>query len=409
METKGIHLLLVAAGKGVRAGGNLPKQYAPVAGKPVLLRTLEAFQAIPGLALVSVRVVIHPDHKALFHALDLPDGLIAIHGADERMESVFSGLSSFSDSDNDDFVLIHDAVRPVLRPDPVLRLLETLSGQVQAATLALPVTDTLVKSDAQDNLRDKLDRAHVWRMQTPQAFKIGAIREAHARARDEGLFFTDDATLARHYGHDVKLVPGDPDNIKLTYQEDFQKLEQILERKTSSYISRTASGFDVHAFSVDPASAAQVRLCGVDLPAPYPLKGHSDADVGLHALTDAILGTIAAGDIGEHFPPSDPQWKGTDSAVFLAHACHLLRANGGILDFLDVTLICETPKISPHKDAMRRRIAEICALSMDQVSVKATTTEKLGFTGRKEGIAAQACASVRVPMPSSLPPSSTAC
>ena len=371
--------LIVAAGKGERAGGGVPKQFASLGGRPLLAWSHDALSAHPGIDIVLV-VVGKGQQDALAAAVgDVPH---AVGGATRR-ESVAAGLAAL---DGYDRVLIHDAARPFLSPQVIDRLIAALD-EAPGAVPALPVVDTLARHA--DVLGDTVDRSGLVRVQTPQAFHLSAIRAAHA-AWDASQEATDDAQILRAAGHDVVTVDGDPALDKITHPSDFAAAEH---RLAASMISRSASGYDVHRLEV----GEELWLGGVLIPHDRGLSGHSDADVALHAITDALLGTIAAGDIGSHFPPSDPQWKGAASDQFLAHAASLVARQGGIIDFVDLTIICEAPKIGPHREAIRARIADILRLAAGRVSVKATTTERLGFTGRGEGIAAQAVATVRVP------------
>jgi 2-C-methyl-D-erythritol 4-phosphate cytidylyltransferase/2-C-methyl-D-erythritol 2,4-cyclodiphosphate synthase len=375
--------LVLAAGKGTRLPGAVPKQYRDLGGEPVLRRTLRAFA---GHARVdAVRVVYDPADADLYAAaargLPLLD---PVAGGRERQDSVRRGLESL-EALKPKRVLIHDGARPFASVDLIDRMIAALDDS-QAAIAAIPVTDTLWREadKAADTLvpRDKL-----WRAQTPQAFRYADILAAHRAA--EGSALTDDAAVARHAGMKVSLVMASDANFKITTEEDLARASREFLRGDI----RNGTGFDVHKFG--PGDG--VWLCGVKVPHDAGLDGHSDADVGLHALTDALLGAICEADIGAHFPPSDPQWRGAASDRFLAHAAKLVRARGGEIRHVDVTLICERPKVGPHRDAMRARIAEILAIEISRVSVKATTTEGLGFTGRREGIAAQAAATVALP------------
>lgn len=371
--------IIVAAGRGERAGGGVPKQFVPLGGRPVLAWSHAALVAHP--AIETVLVVIGEGQAELLAAAlgDVPHAI----GGDTRQASVCAGLAALGDRDR---VLIHDAARPFLAVDVIDRLLAALD-EAPGAVPVLPVVDTLAKAD--DTLGETIDRAHLVRVQTPQAFHYDAIRAAHA-AWPSGQDATDDAQVLRAAGHDVMTVDGDAALDKITYPSDFALAQA---RLAACMISRSATGYDVHRLE----AGEELWLGGVLIPHDRGLSGHSDADVALHAVTDALLGTIAAGDIGSHFPPSDPQWKGAASDRFLDHAATLVRDAGGIIDYIDLTLICEAPKIGPHREVIRARIADILRLKRAQVSVKATTTERLGFTGRGEGIAAQAVATVRVP------------
>ena len=377
-----IHAIIVAAGAGLRAGGGVPKQYRAVAGQPLLRHAVE--RLLGHSAITGVSVVINPECRALYDAamagLTLPE---PIAGGATRQESVLAGLESLA-ADPPDIVLVHDAARAFV-PDAVIdALVAAFDDDVDGACPALPQVDSLRRGE-EGRFSGSVDRDALWRVQTPQAFRTPAILAAH-RAAAPGA--TDEVAIALAAGLRVAITPGDERAFKVTEPADFAKAEVM-----TTFSTRAASGFDVHKFG----PGDHVWLCGVKVPHDHGLIGHSDADAGLHALTDALLGTIAAGDIGDHFPPSDERWRGAASDQFLAHAAHLVRERGGLIDHVDVTLICERPKVGPHRDAMRARIAEILGLGIDRVSVKATTTEKLGFTGRQEGIAAQAMASVRLP------------
>ncbi|HWI26139.1 MAG TPA: bifunctional 2-C-methyl-D-erythritol 4-phosphate cytidylyltransferase/2-C-methyl-D-erythritol 2,4-cyclodiphosphate synthase [Stellaceae bacterium] len=377
--------LVVAAGRGTRLGGPLPKQYLPLAGKPVLRYSLETLARHPGIA--AVRVVFNPDDASHYakaaQGLDL---LAPVPGGAARQESVRLGLESLA-ARPPRRVLIHDGARPFLDGATIDRVLAGL-GEAPGAIPALPLKDT-VKRGAGGSIVETLDRAQLWRAQTPQGFDYAGILAAHRAASGSDL--SDDAAVAERAGLAVRLVAGSEANFKVTTSEDMQQAERLLLARQGDI--RTGQGFDVHAFG----PGERVWLCGIELPHERGLVGHSDADVGLHALTDALLGALGAGDIGEHFPPSDPRWRGAASHRFLRHAADLVASAGGSIAHVDVTLICERPKIGPHRAAMVARIAEILALDPRRVSVKATTTEKLGFTGRGEGIAAQAIATLRLP------------
>lgn len=380
-----IAALIVAAGRGSRFGGELPKQYATLGGTPVLRRSLRAFADHPHVA--AVQAVIHPDDAALY--AQAAEGLAlrpAVHGAATRQGSVRAGLEALADL-RPDLVLIHDGARPLVSAAAITRVVETLAN-AKAALPALPVVDTLKRSSDGTFVTGTADRAGLWRAQTPQGFQFAEILSAHRHFA--ALDLTDDTALAERAGIPVALVPGEEDNLKITSQADLGRAERILAAATET---RTGTGFDVHRFGEGDA----VTLCGVRIAHGRGLAGHSDADVGLHALTDAILGALAAEDIGAHFPPSDPQWRGADSARFLAHAAALVRARGGAIVHVDVTLICEAPRVGPHREAMRARLAEVLGIEVARCSVKATTTEGLGAFGRREGIGAQAVATLRVP------------
>ncbi len=382
--------LIVAAGRGHRFGGELPKQYAMLAGRPVLRHAIESFSRHPEIA--KILVVIHPDDRDLYTdavtGLDLPEPAL---GGATRQDSVRRGLEQLAES-KPDKVLIHDAARPFVPQSVISAVIKTLDRAV-GAIAALPVVDSL-KRGTEGVITEAVEREGLWRAQTPQAFLYPQILAAHqARTTDSDTSggLTDDAAVARAAGHSVELVEGATETFKVTTAEDLARAERWLN--TAIMETRTGSGFDVHRFGTGDS----VTLCGIEVPHSAGLQGHSDADVGLHALTDAILGALSAGDIGQHFPPSDPQWKGADSSLFLRHALEMVTARGGRFVHCDVTLICEAPKVGPHRAAMAERIAGILQCSPERVNVKATTTERLGFTGRGEGIAAQATASLLLP------------
>jgi 2-C-methyl-D-erythritol 4-phosphate cytidylyltransferase/2-C-methyl-D-erythritol 2,4-cyclodiphosphate synthase len=386
--------LIVAAGRGVRAGGGGPKQYRTLMGRSVLARTADAF--LQHREVDAVRVVIHRDDSDLYEGamgavLQHPKLLPPVHGGAERQDSVRLGLESLKDA-SPERVLIHDAARPFIDAAVISRVIAALAAS-EGAIAALPVHDTLKRAagDAPDRIEETVERTRLWRAQTPQGFRFGAILAAHRAAAGKAL--TDDAAVAEAAGMKVALVPGSPDNMKITQAEDFGMAELLLGRRAFMAEYRTGQGFDVHQF--EPGDA--VILCGVAIPHAGKLKGHSDADAAMHALTDAILGAVGEGDIGDHFPPSDPQWRGAPSRIFLEKACALVRARGGNVTHCDITIICEAPKIKPHRQAMREKLSEIMHVDVSRVSVKATTTEELGFTGRREGIAALATATVRLP------------
>jgi 2-C-methyl-D-erythritol 4-phosphate cytidylyltransferase/2-C-methyl-D-erythritol 2,4-cyclodiphosphate synthase len=376
--------LVVASGRGERFGGDPPKQYRALAGKPLLRHSLERLGQHPGVD--RVRAVIHADDARLYAAaaegLDL---LEPVPGGPTRQDSVRLGLESLAERPPE-LVLIHDGARPLVGAAVIERVLHALNS-FPGAVPVLPVTDTL-KRGMGGIVAGTVDRAGLYRAQTPQGFAYEEILRAHRRCA--GAAMTDDAALAEAEGLAVALVDGDEDNVKITEPADLVRAERLLGAASRTC---TGLGFDVHRL----APGDGVVLLGVRIPCPLRLLGHSDADVGLHALTDALLGTLGAGDIGSHFPPSDARWAGADSAIFLRHARDLVTAAGGRIEHVDVTLICEQPKIGPHRTAMVGRVAELLGLRPGRVSVKATTTEHLGFTGRGEGIAAQAVATVRLP------------
>jgi len=387
--------LIVAAGRGTRArtaADPAPKQYAKVAGTPVLALALEAFARHPAVA--RIQVVIHPNDRLLYcEAVQaFADRLLApVNGGATRQASVLAGLEALCAGGPPDTVLIHDAARPFLAGSDIDRLLEALELR-EGAILAVPVADTLKRARADGTIAATVDRAGMWRAQTPQAFRFAPILAAHRRAaREAAGAFTDDAAIAEWAGLDVALVEGCAGNEKITSAEDLAMAEARFAPRHLE--PRTGTGFDVHRF----VPGDHVWLCGVRVPHTAGLAGHSDADVALHALTDAILGALGDGDIGEHFPPSDPQWKGAPSRLFLEDAARRVSARGGRIVNVDVTMLCEEPRIGPHRGAMRAAIAGMLGISVDRVGVKATTTEGLGFTGRGEGIAAMASASLLLP------------
>ena len=372
--------LVVGAGEGHRFGGELPKQYHLLAGVAVMRRSLKAFMDHPDVSVV--QAVINPNHHELYDAaaqgLALP---VPVDGGATRQGSVLNGLESLN-ADEPSTVLIHDAARPLVDPGVISRVLAALQTS-PGAIPALAVADTLKRSDGQF-VETTVDRQGLWRAQTPQGFHYQNILAAHRQASGDEL--TDDAAVAERAGLAVVIVEGSEDNVKVTRTGDMVRAERIL----GAGETRTGLGFDVHRFG----PGDHVMLCGVKVLHEFGLEGHSDADVGFHAVTDALLGAIGEGDIGTHFPPSDPQWKGTESDIFLRHAGDMIAGKGGRISNIDVTLICEQPKIGPHRAAMIKRMAEILSISEHRISIKATTTERLGFTGRGEGIAAQAAATV---------------
>lgn len=377
-----IAVILVAAGRGTRMGGDLPKQWRALGGLPVLAQTVAACRAA---GLTRFMLVIHPADEGRAKALGLP----FVHGGSTRTASVRAALEAMA-SDPPALVLIHDGARPLVSAPLILRVLTALADSPAAAP-ALAVSDALWRG-ANGKVVGTQPRDGLFRAQTPQGFHFDTILSAHRAHPAEAA---DDVEIARAAGLDVSIVEGEEDNLKLTYPADFARAEAILARRQEQSMDiRTGNGFDVHRFGPEVAGGTQCCLCGVQVPHGRGLMGHSDADVGMHALTDAIYGALAEGDIGQHFPPSDPQWKGADSAIFLRHAADLARKRGFRISHTDVTLICEYPKIGPHAAAMRSTLAAIMGLEEERVSVKATTSEKLGFTGREEGIAALASATL---------------
>jgi len=379
-----IVILIVAAGKGERAGRAGPKQYEPLAGRAMLRCTVDAFSGWP------VRVVIGPGQEALYRAAMGSDAPAPVMGGARRQDSVRLGLEAMA-AEAPDLVLIHDAARPLVSRALVERVIAALEGGASGAVPMLAVADTLRRKDGAHwvtVLRDGLQRA-----QTPQGFRFAEILKAH---RDHAAVdATDDVAIAGLAGLAVEAVPGEEGNLKVTTEKDFALAERLLGSSNDAPFqeTRSAMGYDAHRFT----TGDHVWLCGVKVPHDHGLEGHSDADAGLHALTDAVLGCISAGDIGQHFPPTDERWRGAPSWKFLDHANNLVKEKGGSILHCDLTLICERPKIGPHREAMRARIAEILSLDIERVSVKATTTEGMGYTGRREGLAAQAVATVRLP------------
>jgi len=383
-----VSVIVVAAGRGTRVGGDLPKQYWKLGTRTVLRQSLEAFVAHRDVG--SVQPVIGGQDLELYReavaGLDIHP---PVTGGATRQASVRAGLEALA-GDPPDIVLVHDAARPFVKPDLIARAIAAAQG-AGAAIPGLPVLDT-VKSVRDDMVTGTIDRASLRTVQTPQAFRFAELLAAHRRAAEAGRDdFTDDAALAEWAGMDVTIFPGDTSNMKLTTAEDFARASA--EQLAALTDIRTGSGIDVHTFG----PGDHVIMGGIKISHSHGLTGHSDADVVLHALVDAILGALADGDIGMHFPPSDPQWRGAASDQFLAYAVKRVHARGGLIAHLDVTVVCELPKVGPHRDAIRKRVAEIAGLGEDRVAVKATTSEKMGFTGRGEGIAAFATATIRLP------------
>ncbi|WP_315832652.1 bifunctional 2-C-methyl-D-erythritol 4-phosphate cytidylyltransferase/2-C-methyl-D-erythritol 2,4-cyclodiphosphate synthase [Bradyrhizobium prioriisuperbiae] len=381
--------IIVAAGRGLRAGAGGPKQYRCIAGRTVIARAMDPFCSHPDVS--AVQPVRNPDDVEIFdQALQGLTYRPAVSGGATRQASVRAGLEALA-GDPPDIVLIHDAARAFVT-DAVIARAIAAAGKTGAAIPVVAVTDTIKQVDDAGDVVATPNRAQLRIAQTPQAFRFDVILEAHRRAAREGRDdFTDDAALAEWAGLTVATFEGDAANMKLTTPEDFAREEARLGAALGDI--RTGTGYDVHAFG----DGDHVMLCGVRVPYSRGFLAHSDGDVGLHALVDAILGALADGDIGSHFPPSDPQWKGAASDKFLAYAMQRVADRGGRVAHLEVTMICESPKIGPLRDTMRARIAEITGLSLSRVAVKATTSEKLGFTGRQEGIAATASATVRLP------------
>jgi 2-C-methyl-D-erythritol 4-phosphate cytidylyltransferase / 2-C-methyl-D-erythritol 2,4-cyclodiphosphate synthase len=381
--------ILVAAGRGLRAGAGGPKQYREIGGQTVIYRAMEAFCRHPDV--FAVQPVVNPDDAAVFNAAVA--GLRhqpPTNGGATRQASVHAGLEALA-AEKPDIVLIHDAARPFVTSAVISRAIGA-AGRTGAAVPAISVTDTIKQVSDTGDVETTPERARLRIAQTPQAFRFEVILDAHRRAaRDGRSDFTDDAALAEWAGLTVATFEGDPANMKLTTPEDFVREEARLATQLGDI--RTGTGYDVHAFG----DGDHLMLCGVRVPHTNGFLAHSDGDVGLHALVDAILGALADGDIGSHFPPSDPQWKGAASDRFLKYAVDRVIARGGRIANLEVTMICERPKIGPLRDTMRARIADITGLDISRVAVKATTSERLGFTGREEGIAATASATIRLP------------
>ncbi|WP_334129192.1 bifunctional 2-C-methyl-D-erythritol 4-phosphate cytidylyltransferase/2-C-methyl-D-erythritol 2,4-cyclodiphosphate synthase [Sneathiella sp.] len=378
--------LIVAAGKGTRTGLDIPKQYIEIAGKTILRWTIEAFLQHPDID--AVQVVIAEDGRAQYAAATEGLSLLApVIGGAERQESVWRGLEALL-AHVPQYVVIHDAARPFVSGDLISRTLQALEAGAEAALPALSIADSL-KSLEDGRIAGSLDRNRIVAAQTPQGFAFAPILAAHRAFAGEGL--GDDTAVAERAGIEIVRIEGETGNIKITTPDDIATARQRIAGALTDV--RTGFGFDVHAFTAGDG----VWLGGIHIPHNAALKGHSDADVALHALTDALLGAIGAGDIGTYFPPSDTRWKGAPSDQFLTHAAGLIASRGGVIAHVDLTLICEAPRIGPHRAAMRERIAGLLGLPEDRVSIKGTTTEKLGFTGRQEGIAAQAVATVRLP------------
>ena len=379
--------VVVAAGRGERAGGGVPKQYRTIAGIPIMRLVLQNLKR--GSVIKTIQPVVHRDDIALFgDAAAGIDILPPVSGGATRQASVLAGLEALA-AHHPDIVLVHDAARPFVSSALIARAIA--AGEKGAGVPALAITDT-VKSVENDIVTSTLDRNTLRTIQTPQAFKFQMLLNAHRQAASAGRSdFPDDASLAEWAGTRVHVFQGDPENIKLTTSDDFMRAEMNAMAALGDV--RVGSGYDVHVFG----DGDHVMLGGVRIPHQRGVVGHSDADVALHALVDAILGALADGDIGVHFPPSDPHWRGASSDRFLTFAVERVRARGGMIAHLDVTIVCEAPRIGPHRDAIRARIAEIAGVTLDRVGLKATTSEKMGFTGRGEGLTASATATIRLP------------
>ncbi|HVV78152.1 MAG TPA: bifunctional 2-C-methyl-D-erythritol 4-phosphate cytidylyltransferase/2-C-methyl-D-erythritol 2,4-cyclodiphosphate synthase [Pseudolabrys sp.] len=386
MPMAGVAALIVAAGRGLRAGGTEPKQFRALAGQSALRMSLRAFAEHPEVGMV--QPVIHADDETRYAQEIAGLSLLpAASGRATRQGSVLAGLEALA-STAPDIVLVHDAARPFASPSLISRSIAAAS-QFGAAIPALEVTDAVKLVDGADAIAESIERSRVRLVQTPQAFKFAPLYDAHRKAAAAGRDdFPDDAALAQWAGMKVNVFKGEHSNIKLTTPDDFVRAETRMLRDV-----RTGTGIDVHAF----APGDHVTLGGMPIPHDRALSGHSDADVVLHALVDAILGALADGDIGVHFPPSDQQWRGAASDRFVQFAMDRLAKRGGRISHIDINIVCESPKIGPHRDAMRARVAELCAVNVDRVAIKATTSEGLGFTGRGEGIAAFVTATVRLP------------
>lgn len=385
-------ILIVAAGRGERAGSSIegPKQYRRIGGRAVIARTMDVFAAWQHTG--PVVVVIHPDDEALFQAAiadsPLRDTIHTVRGGKTRQQSVLNGLEAMMDLDAS-HVLIQDAVRPFIDTELLDRIASELQAGAIAALPVMPVADTLKRGSGDGLVIETVARDGLYGAQTPQAFHFGTILDLHRKAAAAvSHAFTDDASIAEWAGLPVRLVAGTPDNIKLTVRRDIDMADEKLMQSLPDV--RTGNGYDVH--QLEPGDG--VTLCGVFIPHDHKLKGHSDADVGLHALTDALLATCGAGDIGDHFPPSDMQWKGAASHIFVRHAVKIVEDHGGTIMNADISLIAEAPKVGPHRQAMRQALSEMLGISLERCSVKATTNEKIGFIGRGEGIAAIATATV---------------
>lgn len=383
---KKIAVIIVAAGQGTRAGGDGPKQYQPLAGKPLLRRTLNSIAEV--LPTAQIQVVIGLNDFDLYNkataGLNLRPPVI---GGETRQESVFSGIQAISEQ-TPDIVLIHDAARPFVTAAVVRNVLDALAVGAKAVVPAVPIVDTLNKV-ADSQIVGRVDRQSLQAVQTPQGFEFSSLLAAHNIAKGKGL--TDDGAVMEAAGHSVQVCRGDEKNFKITHGQDFKKAETLLMNNLGDI--RTGAGYDVHRFD----AGDHVWLCGVKVPFPKSLKGHSDADVALHALTDALLSAVAAGDIGTHFPPDEEKWRGACSDIFIRKAVDIIQNKGGVIANVTICIVCEKPKIGPHNIAMTSRVASLLGIEASRVSIQATTTEKLGFTGREEGIASHATATVRLP------------
>lgn len=376
-----IHVLIAAAGHGTRMNQkDIPKQYIYINGKTILRHTIEKFIGIKNLK--SLSVIINTKHQKLYNdAVKNLEISSFIKGGNNRKESIYNGLKSIPNAVSGDIILIHDAARPMVRIYDIQKSIDAATNN-KAATLAYKIPDTIYS----ENTANTIDRNGLWAIQTPQTFEYDLITNAHEQLKNNDNF-TDDRGMVEELGHKVELIESSKENFKITTKEDLVMAEKLLSKERQTI---TAMGFDVHAFK----EGNSVRLGGIDIPHNKSLKGHSDADVVLHAITDAILGTINEGDIGTHFPPSDPKWHGANSSLFLNEAVKKLNDKNSLLEFIDITILSEEPKIGPHREAMQKRISDITSLNKNNISIKATTTEKLGFTGRGEGIACQVIATI---------------
>ncbi len=377
--------LIVSAGRGHRVGGQTPKQYLSLDGHAILYHSIAAF--LSHSQVDAVRVVIHPDDEQLYYqAIEDLSILSPVFGGVERQDSVRLGLQSLKEL-NTERVLIHDSARPRVSRDIIASVLEAVHPG-QGALPGLAMTDTVKSVTADGFVKETLERREIWRAQTPQGFMFGDILPAHLSAAGHSL--SDDAAVAESDGIKIKIVPGDYGNIKITHLRDIGRLNTL--DRSSMNATRVGFGFDVHRFG----TGEMVTLCGIDIPFNRSLEGHSDADVGYHALTDALLGAAGKDDIGTYFPPTDARWKDASSDIFLRHAVELIESMGGEIENVDLTIICEVPRIGPYRGAMRKQLAKGLSIDPSRVNIKGTTTEKLGFLGREEGIAAQAIATIKI-------------
>lgn len=385
--------LIVAAGQSLRAGAGTPKPYRCLGGRSVLARALAPFLAEPAIGHVLVVIGTEDSERYAQAVADIDASrlLPPAEGGANRQDSVRLGLQALRRAGFDGIVLVHDAARPFVSADLINSAIDGLAGSAVAAVPVLPVTDTIKRIDGTGRIVETPPRARLVSVQTPQGFLLSPLLSAHEAAEKAGLLgFTDDSALMEWAGHPVATFPGDPANIKLTHPQDFRERSPV---DSSSLVTRVGTGYDVHAFG----PGDHIWLGGVRIVHENGVVAHSDGDVALHALTDAVLGALAEGDIGTHFPPSEAQWRGAASARFLTFAAERVRARGGRIDHLDLTIICEAPKIGPHREAIREAIAAAAGIAIGKVAIKATTSEQMGFTGRREGLAALATATIRLP------------